>query len=346
MGDASLTSAIAEIQIDTQSPAPLLNTLFQRADVLLNEFKAYQAYLQQVQKSREVEARIFRRGVESEFKSLVTLTNNVANAHKDEARISEDEQQKPKRLHVLRSSNLPFYEAIWETAKTSQGVTALGKRMYSKAPGIPSRNAAQNDRATNKSALVDLVSDDGLMWTKISIATEKRLLFDIAKEGWEGYGDEPDTSDGENKGQESDTSGQSNKLELVRLAEALQVAARSIRVRYRHPTVRFVLPRLTEGVQDDVDAVIADIRATGASVHCGPQHLSPNGFESSSPFEHMLPSSHLPPLTPTLNIDCTILLALISDISHFPRDELPPSPTSKSGSYHTAILKQIESEEM
>ena len=345
MGDASLANAKADVQIDADDSASLLNALLRRADTILNEFKAYQHYLQQVQKSREVEARIFRRGVESEFKSLNTLMKNIASSQKNQDTIPEDGVQQARRLHTLRSSNLPFYEAIWDTAKLSRGIRALGKRVYWSDHDIANSHTKQIGKTTSKSVAVDLVSDDGLLWTKVSIVTEKRLLFDMAKEGWEDYGGDSDISDEESNEQKPDGDGRTSKLELVRLAEALHVASRSVRVRYRHPTIRFVLPRLTEGTQADIDAMIADIRATGAIVKCGPQPLTSDGLASSPPFNHMRPSSHLPILTPSLNIDCTILLALISDISHCSRDKLPPSPTSKSGAYHTAIIQQIESEE-
>ena len=326
-----------------QDPAALLESLLRRAETLLEEYKAYQACLQNDQKSKDVEARIFRRGIESEARSLrgvATKIKGVDNGEHDDDTVDGDERRS-KRLQVLRSSNLSFYEAIWNTAKSSFGIRALGKRIYWGTR--PDTHSGPPGRSCSKNALLDLVSDDGLTWTKVSIITEKRLLFDIAKEGWAGYLDGSDSgleepaSGGAESGQRQNT----NTLELVRLARDLTEAARSVRIQHRHPQVRFVLPRLTEGLQEDVDAMIADIRATGATVECGPGDHSRKDRNYTS----MLPGSQAPALTSTLNIDCTILLALISDISHLPRGKLPPSPTSKSGHYHKAILKQIESEE-
>ena len=386
----------------------LLESLLHRATQLLDEFKTYQAYLQSNNRSKDVEARIFRRGVESEVKRLRAARQKEHESSRTAPEVSRDEEahasdgmRNPgtqdkqtvpdtgstssewreeaevdvatkslgttnthdvgdfadvtnvetiaKKLHILRSSNLPYYEAIWQTAKCSLGIRALGKRVYwdaygSKGPRLP------RGRASSKNALVDLVSDDGLMWTKVSILNQKRLLFEIAKEGWENYADVSEESYAEPVPEAIASNGDklytletsTSKLELVRLAEDLRHASRSIRLRYRHPQVRFVLPRLVEGEQSDVDAMLADIRATGAVVQCGLQ--PPPSFPLLQLLPSLLPSSYSPTLSSTLNIDCTILLALISDISHLPHTQLPPSPT-RSGHYHKAILKQIESEE-
>jgi hypothetical protein len=343
--DTPLSNRLKDISIDDQDHGSLLASLVQRADTLLAEFKAYQAHLQEHKKTKDVEARIFRRGVESEAKTLRLLSSRGRHDDHDEGPPASEENAK-RRLHVFRSSNLPFYEAIWKSAKSAQGVRALGKRVYWDAEGRSSSQRNTSAPPNTKNALVDLVSDDGLRWTKVSIVTEKRLLFDMAKQGWEGYldSDSDENSDDEN-GASSIDSDRAGKLELVRLAEQLNQAATTVRIRYRHPTIRFILPRIIEGSQKEVDAMIADIRATGAVVECGPRDENKIDGNASSFFDEMLPSVYAPPLTSTLNIDCTILLALISDISHYTRDQLPPPPACRSGHYHTAIVKQIEAEQ-
>jgi len=207
--------------------------------------------------------------------------------------------------------------------------------------------------------VVDIVSENGLEWTKVSTVTAKRLLFEMAKEGWERYGD--DDGDGGSDGTGSTFSegdSPSGGLELLRFAEDMRRAAHTVRVRYRHPRIRFILPKINEGEVADVDAVIRDLRATGAAVECG-GHGAPHGdgeerqppkilardavlSENEAAFSHMMPSSSLPP-TSTLNIDCTILLALISDISHLLKASIP-APPPPSHRYHSAITRQIESE--
>ncbi len=343
----------------------LLESLQRRADKLLTEFRSYQAYLGSENLPKNVETRIFRRGVEAEHKNLGSFVSKDLGNKSDTAREIKAKDHESKRLQALRSSNLPFYEAVWASAKRCRAVTALGRRLYwdGNRTGI-NLNHLSNDAESPKprqkkarSALVDIVADNGAEWIKVSIVTAKRLVFEMAREGWEGYGGGSDAGDSESEGEHSSTatSSEKGKLELVKLAGDLCDASQATRIKYRHPQVKFMLPRIREGEDDMIDAVVADIRATGATVVCGerPHHAlgchadqAPVCSSSTPPlFELMLPSHSHPMLTPTLNIDCTILLALISDISHVSRANLPSSPSNSSGTYHSAILKQIESEE-
>ncbi len=198
----------------------------------------------------------------------------------------------------------------------------------------------------------DIVADNGGTWIKVSTITEKRLLFEMAKEGWEGYDDDSDEdhadSDDENDTLPGASHRQAHYLGLVRLAEDLTKAACAVRVRYRHPRVQFILPRIIEGRLPEIDSVIQGLRKTGAKVQCAADLQSSlimqNPAIDSSPssiFSRMLPCIH-PPLSSILNIDCTILLALISDISHLRSENLPVAP---EGKYHSAITRQIKSEE-
>ena len=134
------------------------------------------------------------------------------------------------------------------------------------------------------------------------------------------------------------------EIELLKLANALRRAAQACRVRYRCPQVRFVLPRIVPGRTPAIDEILARIRATGAVVDCGHSSsgLSQDSLSSSilsmsleSTFSLLLPSPH-PDLTQTLNIDCTVLLALVSDLSHLDMYTEPH--------LHTAINHQILSE--
>lgn len=204
-----------------------------------------------------------------------------------------------------------------------------------------------------RSALVDIVAQEGAEWVKVSTITETRLLFELAKAGWE-CGDSTDGSEDEHEngdltsgsraGKGAEGGSTDNKVELVKLAEDLKKAASCTRVRYRHPTVRFMLPKLHRNSVPEIDAILAAIRATGATVQCAsdlavPTDLVPNG--TASPDDLLATFSRLLPhpfahFTPTLNIDCTILLALVSDLSHRP---ITPEPW-----FHKAITRQIELE--
>lgn len=335
---------------DTEE-AELLKDLQSRADSLLREVRSFQAHLEQHQKQNEVEIRAFKRGIEAEVKAMTKLNHILTKSHFDE---NNNEDEESSQLHVLRSSNLPFYESVWEVAKSCRGVTALSKRMCDAVnPAIVTH--AHNQKSVTQSSVptgrfkkgvwVDIVAEGGLEWIKVSTLSEKRLLFEMAKEGWEKYevsGDSSATdSDGEGL-QEADT--RVGKLELVRLAEDLGSAAKGDRVHFRHPQIRIVLPNIREDVVEDVDAFLADLRSTGAVVQCS------NDWNEVIPgtnldLDKMMPTFAIKPLTSTLNIDCTILLALVSDISHLSREQLSPIPNPKGYHGYKAIMTQIADEE-
>jgi hypothetical protein len=335
------------------SPVELVANLQKRADALLREFRCYHAHLKLRRKEQEVEVRAFKRGVESEVKALEKL--RLAFANPDTSPFADGQQEESPQLHALRSSNLPFYETVWEVAKSSDCITSLGKKMHSARNGCKAqRNAGKGNSARQtadrgdvrkQGVVVDIIARNGLEWIKVSTMTEKRLLFEIAKEGWERYGHPSDHSEGD-----SDEDGvqkvddRAGKLELVQLAEDLKMTAKGVRVHFRHPQIRFVLPKIREGVLRDVDAFLADLRAKGAVVQCS-NEMDKVRESTQLDLDRLMPASANGPLTPTINVDCTILLALISDISHLSRQQLRSDPIGKSQTYHRAIMSQIEAEQ-
>jgi hypothetical protein len=345
---------------DSISSNSLHADLLKRARLLLTELTTFQYYLQSNKKEDAVGIRQLISSVQSEAKSL------ERNVGINSGEIPEDKtrDEEIKQLHTLRSSNLPFYEVIWQVAERCEGVVSLGTRnrrvsyVNSKTGAVPSNqrppsNTRGSFTSKKDAGSADIVADNGETWIKVSTITEKRLLFEMAKEGWEGYdggSSEDHTDSDEGSGTKSGaTHRESHSLEIVRLAEDMKTAASSVRVRYRHPKIHFILPRISQGRFDEIDAIVEDIRKTGATVECVSELQSRlighhPAFSSSNPsarFSRMLPQAH-PPLTSTLNIDCTMLLALISDISHFHSQNLPNAP---DGKYHSAIMRQIRSEE-
>lgn len=245
------------------------------------------------------------------------------------------DQNAEKTIHTLKSSNLPFYIAIWETAKASEGLVVFSKRFYwDERPSEDSRPAPGK-----RFALVDIVSHDGEEWIKVSTIAEHRLIFELSKAQWELA---------ESEGSDDETDGQRvsspvletilDRIELVQTVDSLAQASRAHRVRYKHPRVRVVLPKISNPPPVELLPLLDRIRSTGAVIDLGAQSVLPNqpGQSPVSIFPKLLPSLH-PPLTSTLNIDCTILLAIVSDLSHIAHHPIMPT-------YNGAIRRQIEIE--
>ena len=190
--------------------------------------------------------------------------------------------------------------------------------------------------------MVDIVAQDGEEWIKVSTVTEHRLLFELAKAQWE----EADSSEEEDfeieetalSATRPDNTDAIERMDLVKSADDLQQAAQTHRIHYSSPRIRIVLPKIPDPPPTEILSLLDRIRSTGATIDLGPQEKSAQSNEDlrTQVFPRLLPSPH-PPLTDILNIDCTILLALVSDLSHTANHPI-------LSNYNTAIKRQIELE--
>ena len=259
---------------------------------------------------------------------------------------------------------MPFYMAIWDAAKSCQGIVALNKTFECRsrhdagstatkepqheykagANGDASYQSALNGKPKKrKRVVVDIVAQGGNEWVKVSTVSETRLLFEMAENGWpsdeesDSQTNENHFHDGHEPQQKKDSEDDDEKLSLLRLAEDIHSAAcASTKQRNGRPAIRFVLPKLRKGRVGAIDSLLAKISRVGVTVECQPDvEASP-----APPLENALPRMMLDEFanfTQTLNIDCTILLALVSDLSHNAIDLEP--------FFHVAIRRQIEKEQ-
>ncbi|KAI9829523.1 MAG: hypothetical protein M1826_005567 [Phylliscum demangeonii] len=410
------------------SSAPLTtDDLLAHCQQLLSELQQYEDHLRAEQKTQTVDLRAFRKNLQAERKWLEKKRSSYKRHEEDEDEAEDENEAKdeaddgctievdrspdgagPERAsdgerdqvavavamaHGLRSSNLPFYRAVWETAKRSKGVVGFEKSFAVVAldGGWPGPGSADGGDATGsarkttkdkkknkmkkKTVVVDIVAGTGREWIKVSTMTETKLLFEMAKNGW----NVPDDSSGTSSDNEEGTVDQDSAPSLLKLACALRQAASHVLVRNRHPQIRFVLPRIRRGTSTRSSSAIVhlldEIRRLGITVECagnGNDNDEPLFAPAGTPFKDVLarmtPDEYAD-FTPTLNIDCTLLLALVSDLSHgavpMPPLPLPPSasaPQPEPGSsrrpssfssgcaapsstiMHIAIRRQIERE--
>ncbi|KAL6721793.1 hypothetical protein ACLMJK_000898 [Lecanora helva] len=307
-------------QIDSEGVI-LADSLLVRCQTLLNELDQFGRFIENrrsAEREHTIEIRKFQSSVTTEFKSLQKLSDADLTAE--------------KTVHTLRSSNLPFYAAIWEAAKATKALVTFNKRFY--WDNQPTRHAKK--AAEKRCALVDIVASGGEEWIKVSTITEERLKFEVAKAQWEAADSSPseeeDTENGTHANKEEDYI---QRIELVQTANDLVRASKAHRFHYKHPQVRFVLPKISASTPPELLPVMDRVRSIGIVIDLGPQPVSA-GDLSAEVFPNLLPSPY-PPLTSTLNIDCTILLALVSDLSHTANHPILPG-------YNAAITRQIELE--
>ena len=314
----SITTDSANAKATSTEGESLAEDLLARCRTLLNELEDFRKFVtkQKVDQGSAVDIHKFQTSVTTEHKSLQKL--------------AEADLTAEKTIHTLRSSNLPFYAAIWDAAKASKGLVAFSKRFYwDNRPTRDSKKAAER-----RCALVDIVAHDGEEWIKVSTITGSRLTLEIAKAKWEAA-DSSSEDEGQENGYSTSKEDDIVRLELVRVADDMLRASQAHRIHYKHPRVRLVLPKIPSSPPSELVPILERIRSTGAVVDLGDQGLS-SGLLKEGVFQRLLPSPH-PPLTDTLNVDCTILLALVSDLSHTANHPIMPN-------YNSAISRQIELE--
>lgn len=178
-----------------------------------------------------------------------------------------------------------------------------------------------------KTKVVDIVCDNGRRWIKLSTISERRFLFDMAKLGW-------NANDSEDEPMQ-DATDEDDTLPIFKMASNLSKASRATWAGDRAPEVTFVLTRIKEGRVPQIDRVLNDIqKLPGIQLL-----LLKDADPTSTPLEEVLPVMTVDPfggLSDVLNMDCTILLSLTSDLSHI--------PISSSVWLHHQTKKQMEQE--
>lgn len=227
------------------------------------------------------------------------------NIHSSGADDQSREERNKKDKAIIQGCGLNSHQEQWDAIKRTHGLMAFRRRF--------------SGNSTKLGTTVDAVVENGTEWVKVSVVTEKKLIYQMAQEGWnpdDSTDEESDESDGENTG-----------IGLVKTASQLIKAARSNRCNTRIPRVRLVLPNLTEGRVEAIDKLLGRIRYLGASkrqegdveilVDCSNSKF----LETPIPaleisFANMFRDTNLDRLTPTVNLELTILLSLASDIAH------------------------------
>ncbi|RYO77739.1 hypothetical protein DL766_008761 [Monosporascus sp. MC13-8B] len=191
----------------------------------------------------------------------------------------------------------------------------VSSQQYSKqilAPGTRIfRSFGESRPSKDCNLVIDVVADGGQSWWKVSSMTNKRLVFDMAREAVF-CGDSSDDGEGGEVDRvlESDDA----DIPLVKLAKALASAVRGYRIRTRCPTPYLVLPRMIEGEHPRIDAILNTCRRIGVNVLCG-NALTPAPALSADLLHRMAPDPKTS-FSKILNIDTSVLVGLASDFSH------------------------------
>lgn len=300
----------------------------QRIDLLLGELDALStAYKQRLQASTRLERRELpdpipglhdfvvsikgtRNSVQRVLKARAAASRDVHGHHDDDfAREERDSKDKA----VIMGCGLSTHQAQWDAIKRTHGLLAFRRRFSGKGGKL--------------GPTIDAVVQNGTEWIKVSIVTEKKLLYQMAQEGWH-----PEDSDDDEDSDDSDD--EDSGIAIIKTTKQLVRAARLNRCNTRTPQIRLVLPNIAARRLDAIDKILNRTRRLGrsnkgeADVHITIDCADSAFLQQPIPpldqaFAHMFRDTNQDRLTSTLNLELTIILSLVSDIAH---SEIEPQP--------------------
>lgn len=205
----------------------------------------------------------------------------------------------------IRNCSLQPHQAQWDAIKRSHGLLALSRRFGTSTGEV--------------GPTIDAVVECGAEWLKVLATTEKKLHSQMAEEGWhpdDSSDDEPQDSDGDESG-----------IHIINITKQLVNAARSNRCSTRPPRIRLVLPKVASPDPPAIDKLFKRVRSLGISKrHEGDVEILVDCASSdfwqrpipplSKAFDSLFRDTNIDRLTPTLNLELTFLLGMVSDIAH------------------------------
>lgn len=216
---------------------------------------------------------------------------------------------------LRRSSALVAVNRTFQTSASSDRRANISK-FNAEATG---REKSQLHRTLKEQAKTDVdVVAAGAEWLCVRWITRDRLARQMTDSGWSWgdytVGDTVDEDEWED-------------VSLAKTIRKLVAAARMHRHEYRIPRIHVILPKLSWPADDtDIPVLLANLASsTSADItisHASSPFLTAPVPPLATSLRNLL-HDELATLTPTLNMDHTILVDLISDLSH---SHLTPQP--------------------
>ncbi|KZT54484.1 hypothetical protein CALCODRAFT_438609 [Calocera cornea HHB12733] len=230
------------------------------------------------------------------------------------------------------STNAPYYLAVWkEVLHAPPPILSIGRNF-----SLPKLNGR-----AKPSVKVDVVADEGRQWIRVNTIKNARLLAELRER--DSYVSEDESSD-EDQGEPSTSSAfvatrPAAELDntILRMARDLLAASASnpLPGGKETPRIYLRLTRLELGSDLDprIHETIEKLHSMGVSVEVGER----TGSDSFDTAFCLLPTELQP--TRKINLDLSLLIALISDLTHSP---LPTSPIEVAGRFRPLARSQKE----
>ncbi|KAJ0143787.1 hypothetical protein CTA2_1234, partial [Colletotrichum tanaceti] len=256
--------------------------------------------------------------------------------------VGADEQLDPETLDSkvrlrLDASNYTFYETVWEVTKRCRHLTRMQRELSYKT-----------ESGRSISAVVDLVVNGGAEWIKILTTTQRRMFYEMTDAGWDW---DEDFSDGGGAAAAAADEAMlailrdetEDSIEVARVARHMVAAARTSYEGYRRPRVRILMTRISEGENAAVDHLLRLVRKMGGDddgVELVVETATSNGRRRpgeegdsgggggggilarpppallDEAVANLVRADPFGDFSDTLNVDCSVFMALASDFSH------------------------------
>ncbi|GKT41219.1 uncharacterized protein ColSpa_01400 [Colletotrichum spaethianum] len=212
----------------------------------------------------------------------------------------------------LDASNYKFYETVWEVTKRCSDLAGMRRELSYKT-----------ERGKPINAVIDLIVNGGADWIKVVTTTERRLFYEMADAGWDW--EEDFTDEGADSAMleilQDETE---DSIEVAKFARHMVSAARVSYQDYRRPRVRILMSRISEGENEMVDHLLRLVRKMGSEdvelvveTANGPEGIL---TDPTPPLDeaitNLINTDYFKDFTATLNVDCSVFMALSSDFSH------------------------------
>ncbi|KAK8163941.1 hypothetical protein IWX90DRAFT_244509 [Phyllosticta citrichinensis] len=307
-----------------------------RCDTVLRELEKFEELLLEKQKPTVSGLRALISDVNAE-KRFVGRLLEKARTIDDIEDVYNRLQADNKIKHQLSSTNLASYEAQWTSVKRYKGLVSLRQTFWRNTKNLrkskdrsqsPGSKIREHVKKTQDGVLVDAVVENGATWLKVSAVSERQLLFQLARQGW--CNSDSDSDDEDLSRFRPSDSDDDDEVPILKLARQLSSAAFSNRHKYRHPKIQLILPRISSSRSiREISAILSKIRQLPyIQVRCQDSLELPPPTQTA--LENLL-VNEFNALTPELNIDCTLLVALASDISHAHVEVQPWYPLAVQG---------------
>ncbi|KAF6831397.1 hypothetical protein CPLU01_06816 [Colletotrichum plurivorum] len=225
------------------------------------------------------------------------------------------------RDYRLIEGEVASFENNWAAIKKCHSITGFRH-------AIPLRTQAGGKGQS--SVFVTAIVENGHEWVRVLSTTEKALLVQMAEVDFPCNNNNNNSDDDNSNEKEDDPELQKvlkdddTQIELLKCAQQLLAAARRIHGGYQH-RIRIILPNIQSGQKRkrDIDRLLRGVQSLSDSdiplvVECAQEARQPPPALDVA-IKNLLDlgrAAEAPPLTPVINVDTSILVALTTDICH------------------------------